>query len=101
MFFKKMIKIERFIGIQVIYNRHCIPFHPMFFQQVYTVHHLLPRSITAWRTPVSIVKPLQTIYRNAHQPIIFLEKFAPFIRQQCSVGLYGICDLPSTGIFSL
>ncbi|MPN51582.1 hypothetical protein SDC9_199230 [bioreactor metagenome] len=55
--------------------------------------HLIP--------PVLIVKLLRPINGDTHQEIVLLEKAAPVIGKQRSVGLNGIINLPSSGIFFL
>ena len=98
---EEMIKIQWIVSIEVINNRHCIPFYTMFFQKINPLHHFDEGGLPHFIFTIFIVKFLRSINRNAYQPVIFSEELAPFIGQHGSVGLDAVIDRSSAGVFLL
>ena len=100
-FLEEVVEVERIVGVEVVDHGEGVPFYAMFFQQVDAAHHLVER----WRADVVaavlVVKLLWAVDRYAHKPVVVLEKSAPFVGEQCAVGLDGIVDYQSAAIFFL
>ena len=47
------------------------------------------------------MKSFRSVNGHSHKPLIVAEELAPFIIQQCTVGLDTIVNLTPTGIFLL
>ena len=100
-FFKEVIKIKRIVRIEIIDYCHSVPFHSMFFQKVDTLHNFHEGRFPHFVFAIFVVKLLRPVNRNTYQPVIVVEKTAPVIGQESSVGLNTVVDCSASCIFSL
>ena len=100
-FFEEMIEFKGIVGVEVIHYCHRVPFHSVLFQQVDALHHFDKGWSSKPVFAVFVMKLLRPVDRYAHQPIVLFEELAPFVGEQCAVGLYAVVNRPSVGVFLL
>ena len=98
---KKVVKVERIVGIKIVHYCHGVPFNIMFVQELYATHHLHPRGNSSGRASILVMKLLWPINRHTYKPIVLVQKLAPLVGKQCAIGLYGVVDASATSIFLL
>ena len=96
-----MIEIEGIVYIEIVDCSQRIPLHTVFVEQTDTPHHLVEGGLPCYRTAIFVMKLLRTVDGDPDKEIVFSEKPAPFVGQQCGIRLYAIVNLASLGIFPL
>ena len=82
-------------------DRQRVPLHAVLLQQLHASHHRLERWASLPIAAVEVVRLGRSVERDAHQPAVFAEEFAPRIVQERAVGLDAVVDLPSAGVTPL
>ena len=79
--FEEPIEIHWIISIHVVDCSHCIPLHTEFLQKTDAMHRL------AEVLPIGVVHVLGSVNTDADEEVMLSEKSAPFLSEQCTVGL--------------
>ena len=98
---KKLIEFVRMVCICDINHGHRIPFDLMLLEQLDASHHLAVGWTVVGCKAILVVECLRAIDRDAHQPTIVVEKPAPFVVEQGSIGLDTVAHASAFGISTL
>lgn len=98
---EEIVEFEGAHGVVVVHHRHGIPVYGVLVEQLDAAHHLCECRPSAAVEAVVVVHVLGAVDRYAYKPVVFLEKAAPFVGEQSSVGLDGVFYRHSAAIFLL
>jgi hypothetical protein len=90
------------VGVLSVDRAEDIEFHPVFLEQPGSPYNPIEGSMASFVFPVEVVKFPRTIHAEADQEFILVEKLAPLLIEENTVGLEGVFDLrPGFLIFFL
>ena len=98
---KKLIEFERMVRIGSINHSHRVPFDLMLLEQLDASHHIAVGWAIVGCKAILVVVCLRAIDRDAHQPTIVVEKPAPFVVEQGTIGLDAVAHTSPFGISTL
>jgi hypothetical protein len=98
---EKPVDFQGMILIFSIDHGQGVEFDIVLLQVIQTTHHLFEAGAAASVDSVVIVKLLRTVDGDTYQEVVLLEKLAPFVVQQHSVGLEGVLNALAAGVLFL
>lgn len=99
--FEEIVELQRMVHVKIVDHSQGVPFHAMSFQEIDSPDDLIKRAFSGTGVSIFIVKFPGAVDRDSNEPIVFSEESAPFVVKEDSIGLNGVVDSASGGIFLL
>jgi hypothetical protein len=93
--FHEIVHLHGMITVRTVYGGQDIELYLVALKDLQPLHHALKGASPFLIDAIGIVEIQGTIEAEPHQELVFVEKLAPFVIKQDTVGLDGIGDLLS------
>ncbi len=95
---KETIELLRVVSVYGIDYCHRVPFHIMFLQQLYPMHHFVERRCSCTVLAAGIMQLLRPVDGYAYEPSVVVKEAAMLVCQQRAVGLNAVVYGVAVGI---
>ena len=98
---EKTVELQGLLGIEVVDNSHCVPLDMIAVENVYAPANASPCGFVLRSAAIGVVNFLRSVDADSDKPMLIVEETRPFLSNKGAVGLQGVGDDVSVGIFLL